>query len=88
MNSTFWISWEVLNPSKKWHTGASDLIAIKCAKEAKSATSCTECEQSIVMPVCLIAYISWWSPKIESDLVASDLADTCKTAGKHSPTHL
>ena len=55
INSTFWSSCEVLNPSKKWQTGTSDLIAIKCAREAKSATSCTEWEHNIVMPVWRIA---------------------------------
>ena len=86
--SIFWISWEVLNPSKKLQNGILALIADKWATADKSITSWTEPSASIAKPVCLAAITSWWSPKIFNEDVANALADTWNTPGNISPAIL
>ncbi len=88
MTSIFWISWEVLKPSKKCKNGTEALIAERCATSARSITSCTDADAKRAKPVCLVAITSLWSPKIERAWVARALAETWKTAGNSSPAIL
>ena len=87
-SSTFCISCDVLNPSKKFTKGILALRAAKWATADKSITSWTDPSANIANPVCLAAITSWWSPKMFNAEVANALADTWNTDGNNSPAIL
>ena len=61
-SSIFWISWDVLKPSKKWRKGILDSRVAAWAIRAKSMLSWTFREQSMAKPVDLTPITSEWSP--------------------------
>ena len=83
--SIFWISWLVRKPSKKCCTGMCPLIALRCATAPMSMASCTLEEASWAQPIWRQAITSEWSPKMDTDSVATLRAATCMTAGSCRP---
>ena len=88
ISSIVFISWLVLNPSKKWTNGTLLWRVDKCATSAISIASWTPDAHSIAQPVCLTLITSEWSPNIDNAWVASALALTCITQGVSSPAIL
>ena len=85
---SFWISWEVRNPSKKWMTPMLAWMADRWATGARSMTSWGLPEASMAMPVPRQAITSWWSPKMDRAWVVRVRAATWNTPGSPSPAIL
>ena len=81
-------SWLVRKPSKKWRKGTRLRRVAAWATSAKSCASWTLEELSIAKPVMRTLMTSEWSPKMDSEWVATVRAATWMTAGVSSPAIL
>ena len=87
-SSIFATSCEVRKPSKKCTSGSRDRSVAAWPISAKSWASCTEALDSSEQPVCRMAMMSEWSPKIDSACVATVRAATCMQKDVSSPAIL